>query len=36
MSINKMLTEGDVQKGLIKLVIPMILGNLLNIAYKYS
>ena len=34
MSINKMLTEGDVQKGLIKLVIPMILGNLLNIAYN--
>ncbi|MDA1469863.1 MATE family efflux transporter [Brachyspira hyodysenteriae] len=33
---NKMheLTEGNVNKGLIKLVIPMILGNLLNIAYN--
>lgn len=28
------LTEGNVSKGLIKLVIPMILGNLLNIAYN--
>ena len=28
------LTEGSVSKGLIKLVIPMILGNLLNIAYN--
>ena len=28
------LTEGNVAKGLIKLVVPMILGNLLNIAYN--
>ncbi|WP_295160136.1 MATE family efflux transporter [uncultured Brachyspira sp.] len=36
MEKNKMLelTDGDVSKGLIKLVVPMILGNLLNIAYN--
>lgn len=36
MERNKMLelTEGNVSKGLIKLVVPMILGNLLNIAYN--
>ena len=28
------LTNGNVNKGLIKLVIPMILANLLNIAYN--
>ena len=28
------LTEGNVNKGLIKLVIPMILGNLLNAPYN--
>ena len=28
------LTEGNVSRGLINLVIPMILGNLLNIAYN--
>lgn len=28
------LTSGNVNKGLIKLVIPMILANLLNIAYN--
>ena len=36
METNKMieLTEGNVVKGLINLVVPMILGNLLNIAYN--
>ena len=28
------LTSGNVGKGLIKLVVPMILANLLNIAYN--
>ena len=28
------LTNGNVNKGLIKLVVPMILANLLNIAYN--
>ncbi|WP_281816367.1 MATE family efflux transporter [Brachyspira pilosicoli] len=36
MEKNKMLelTEGNVNRGLINLVVPMILGNLLNIAYN--
>ena len=36
MKENKILelTEGNVVKGLINLVVPMILGNLLNIAYN--
>ena len=36
MKENKMLelTEGNVVKGLISLVVPMIVGNLLNIAYN--